>query len=101
MMQYQLPQECMSHAQELLVMGEVHAHLGGYKYEQYYRSLSLNKPEFAMRSILFNTSSNHRLESTGLNILEELLFKMLGMSGEDSNVCLVCKGNWILERPLY
>ena len=42
-----------------------------------------------------HTSSNHRLESAGLNALEGLLFKMLGMSGEDSNVCLVCKGNWI------
>ena len=47
------------------------------------------------------TGSNHRLESAGLNALEELLFKMLGMSGEDSNVCFVCKGNWIFERPVY
>ena len=47
------------------------------------------------------TSSNHRLESAGLNALEELLFKMLGMSGEDRNVCLVCKGNWIFGRPIY
>ena len=39
------------------------------------------------------TSSNHGLESAGLNALEELLFKMLGMGREDSNVCLVCKGN--------
>ena len=29
------------------------------------------------------TSSNHRLESAGLNALEDLLFKMLGMVGED------------------
>ena len=29
------------------------------------------------------TSSNHGLESAGLNALEELLFKMLGMVGED------------------
>ena len=29
------------------------------------------------------TSSNHRLESAGLNALEKLLFKMLGMVGED------------------
>ena len=29
------------------------------------------------------TSSNHRLESAGLNALEELLFKMLGMVGDD------------------
>ena len=51
---------------------------------------------------IFRTSSNQRLEIAGLNALEELLFKMLGMSGEDSNVCLVCKGNWILfGRPLY
>ena len=35
------------------------------------------------------TSSNHRLESAGLNALEELLFKMLGMGR------LVCKGNYI------
>jgi len=28
---------------------------------------------------LINTSSNHRLESAGLNALEELLFKMLGI----------------------
>ena len=41
------------------------------------------------------TISNHRLESAGLNALEELLFTMLGMSGEDSNACLVCKGDWI------
>ena len=47
------------------------------------------------------TSSNHRLESAGLNALEELLFKMLGMSGEDSNECLVCKGNWIFGRLFY
>ena len=47
------------------------------------------------------TSSNHRLESAGLNALEELLFKMLGMSGEDRKVCLVCKGNWLFGRPLY
>ena len=31
------------------------------------------------------TSSNHRLENAGLNALVELLFKMLGMGGEDSN----------------
>ena len=29
------------------------------------------------------TSSNHRLESAGLNALEGLLFKMLRMVGED------------------
>ena len=52
-------------------------------------------------NIIINTSSNHRLESAGLNALEELLFKMLGMDREDSNVCLVCKGNWIFGRPLY
>ena len=40
-------------------------------------------------------SSNHRLESGGLNALEELLLMMLGMDREDSNTCLVCKGNWI------
>ena len=28
---------------------------------------------------LCKTSSNHRLENAGLNALEELLFKMLGM----------------------
>ena len=33
--------------------------------------------------IIIITSSNHRLESAGLNALEELLFKMLGMVGED------------------
>ena len=43
----------------------------------------------------------HYRESAGLNALEELLFKMLGVSGEDSNVCLVCKGNWIFGRQLY
>ena len=39
---------------------------------------------------IFTTSSNHRLEAAGLNALEELLFKMLGMgSGRgDSNECL-------------
>ena len=41
------------------------------------------------------TSSNHRLESAGLNALEELLFKMLGMGREDSNARFVCKGNSI------
>ena len=46
--------------------------------------------------IIIITSSNHRLESAGLNALEGLLFKMLGMGGED-----VCKGNWIFGRPLY
>ena len=29
------------------------------------------------------TSNNRRLESAGLNAFEELLFKMLGMVGED------------------
>ena len=33
--------------------------------------------------MVITTSSNHRLESAGLNALEELLFKMLGMGGED------------------
>ena len=28
---------------------------------------------------IYNTSTNHRLESTGLNALEELLFMMLGI----------------------
>ena len=46
---------------------------------------------------LTDTSSNHRLESAGLNALEELLFKMLGMGRlrEDSNAYLVYKRNWI------
>ena len=35
------------------------------------------------------TSSNHRLESAGLNALEELLFKMLGMGREDRNACII------------
>ena len=47
--------------------------------------------------MLTYTSSNHRLESAGLNALEELLFKMLGMGREDSNAYLVCKRNWIQE----
>ena len=34
-------------------------------------------------SLQLVTSDNHRLESAGLNALEELLFKMLGMVGED------------------
>ena len=57
-----------------------------------------------LTSLLHNrliSSSNHRLESAGLNALEELLFKMLRVSGEDSIVCLVCKGNCIFEGPLY
>ena len=44
---------------------------------------------------MLQTSSNHRLESAGLNALEELLFEILGMGVEGSDVCLVCKGNWI------
>ena len=36
-----------------------------------------------------HTSSNHRLESAGLNALEELLFKVLGMGIEDSTARLV------------
>ena len=39
--------------------------------------------EFPRKTIVGLTSSNHRLESAGLNALEELLFKMLGMVGED------------------
>ena len=35
--------------------------------------------------IIIIASSNHRLESAGLNALQELLFKMLGMGGENSN----------------
>ena len=46
-----------------------------------------------MKDLLLITSSNHRLESAGLTALEELLFKMLGMGREDSDACLVCKGN--------
>ena len=67
-------------------------------------ALDMDTLEWSDRYLLtadLSTSSNHRLESAGLNALEELLFKMLGMGIEDSNACLVCKGNWIFERPLY
>ena len=40
------------------------------------------------RSKHHKISCNHRLESAGLNALEDLLFKMLGTGREDSNVCL-------------
>ena len=46
-------------------------------------------------SIYLFTSSNHRLESAGMNALEELLFKILGMGREDSNAYLACKRNSI------
>ena len=48
--------------------------------------------------IITNTSNNHRLESAGLNALEELLFKMLGMVGEDIVMRLVCKGKTTLLK---
>ena len=52
---------------------------------------------------LYKISSNHRLESAGLNALEELWFKMLGMGRlrEDSNAYLACKRNWIRCKPFY
>ena len=38
-----------------------------------------------------NTSSNHRLESAGLNALEQLFFKYWIGNREDGNTCLVLK----------
>ena len=49
------------------------------------------------RQINRYTSSNHRLESAALNALEELLFKMLGMSGEDSRRAFSAKEIGYLE----
>ena len=44
------------------------------------------------RVFLYFTSSNHRLESAGLNALEQLLFlKYWFENREDGNVCLVLK----------
>ena len=42
---------------------------------------------------LCKTSSNHRLESAGLNALEELLLLGMGRLREYSNAYLVCKRN--------
>ena len=56
---------------------------------------------FTYMYLHYLTSSNHRLESAGLNALEDLLFKMLGMSRKDSNAYLVCKRNWIPKDHLF
>ena len=53
--------------------------------------IARNKTYLKDMQVTNYTCSNHWLESAGLNALEEVLFKMLGIDREDRNACFVCK----------